>query len=234
MSGRWIASRVLVGFVLAVWAAVFWYLLLTGRSSLYLSKRVEWVVPVGAILLTVIALGRLLTARGGGEEGAVSRRYTLGLSAVVLPAAALLVLPPQTLGSFAASQQSLANGYSAGSADLESGEVTLAAVAAAMWSKDSQKMLAERAGTEVSFVGFVDRREGMPADEFMLTRFLVSCCVADALGVSVRVVGAPPGKFQPDQWVRVTGAFYSLGKESIVDASGIEAVPRPEDPYLSV
>ncbi|MGH2738157.1 MAG: hypothetical protein ACRDHH_05020 [Actinomycetota bacterium] len=40
------------------------------------------------------------------------------------------------------------------------------------------------------------RREGSPADEFVLTRFIVSCCVADALSVQVRVVGAPPGRFE--------------------------------------
>jgi uncharacterized membrane protein YcgQ (UPF0703/DUF1980 family) len=62
----------------------------------------------------------------------------------------------------------------------------------------------------------------------------VSCCVADALSVQVRVVGAPPGRFAPDQWVRVTGTFYPVGRETVVDASSIEAIPRPEDPYLSV
>jgi uncharacterized repeat protein (TIGR03943 family) len=95
------------------------------------------------------------------------------------------------------------------------------------------KALVQRAGTEVSFVGFVARDSSMPADEFMLSRFLVSCCVADALSIQVRVVGAPPGQFGEDDWVRVTGAMYPLGREVIVDASAVESVPRPKRPYLN-
>ena len=73
----------------------------------------------------------------------------------------------------------------------------------------------------------------MPADEFVLTRFLISCCVADALSVEARVVGAPPGKFDNDDWVRVRGNFYPLGNEVIVDSSEITRVPKPKRPYLN-
>jgi putative membrane protein len=80
----------------------------------------------------------------------------------------------------------------------------------------------------------VTRRPGQPANEFVLTRFIVSCCVADALSVQVRVVGVPPGRFSEDQWVRVTGTFYPVGRETVVDAASIDPIPRPEEPYLSV
>jgi uncharacterized repeat protein (TIGR03943 family) len=93
--------------------------------------------------------------------------------------------------------------------------------------------LVNRAGTRVSFVGFVALRDGMPADEFMLTRFIISCCVADALTVQVRVIGAPPGKFHKDRWVRVTGTMYPLGREVVVDASEVVPVERPAHPYLN-
>ncbi len=95
------------------------------------------------------------------------------------------------------------------------------------------KALVQRAGSEVSFVGFVARESGMPADEFMLSRFLVSCCVADALSIQVRIVGAPPGELAEDDWVRVTGALYPLGREVIVDAAEVVSVPRPKRPYLN-
>jgi uncharacterized repeat protein (TIGR03943 family) len=92
--------------------------------------------------------------------------------------------------------------------------------------------LTRRAGADVSFVGFVTRDQGMPADEFLLTRFLVSCCAADALSIQVRVVGAPPGRFDADTWVRAEGRLYPLGGEVIVDAARVEGVPRPSRPYL--
>jgi uncharacterized repeat protein (TIGR03943 family) len=95
------------------------------------------------------------------------------------------------------------------------------------------KALVARAGTQVDFTGFVTRDAGQPADEFTLTRFLISCCVADALGVEVRVVGVVPGEFKKDEWVRVTGSMYPLGREVIVDASEVERVSKPRHPYLN-
>ena len=79
----------------------------------------------------------------------------------------------------------------------------------------------------------MNRDDGAPADEFTLTRFLISCCVADALSVEVRVVGAPPGRFKKDDWVRVTGALYPLNNEVVVDATEVVEVPRPQEPYLN-
>jgi putative membrane protein len=106
-------------------------------------------------------------------------------------------------------------------------------VAASSWSRDAMRALVRRAGSQVNFIGFVTRDSGMPEDEFVLTRFIISCCVADALSVQVRVVGVPPGEFAEDQWVQVRGTFYPVGGEILVDASDVTAVPRPSHPYLN-
>jgi len=228
----WSHSKVAVGLGLATWAALFWFLLFSGRWALYLSTRVRWVVPAGAVVLTFVAIGRLATARSGGREP-LTARQALGLGAVILPAVAVLIFQPMTLGAALASSQSLSRGFTSSAADLSSGQVTLAGVAAAQWSKDAQRALRERAGSRVSFDGFVSLPDGMAADEFMLTRFIISCCAADALSAQVRVVGAPPGKFSEDQWVRVTGAIYPVGNEVVVDASKIVPISRPQNPYLN-
>jgi uncharacterized repeat protein (TIGR03943 family) len=229
---RWSHTKVAVGLGLATWAALFWFLLASGRWALYLSSRVKWVVPLGAIVLTVVALGRLATARSGQPE-AWGGRQAWGLGAVVLPAVAVLVFQPMTLGSSLASSQSLSRGILSSAPDLSSGEITLEGVAAAQWSQEGTKALMERAGSRVSFDGFVALRDGMPADEFLLTRFIISCCAADALSVQVRVVGAPPGQFKLDEWVRVSGTLYPLGNQVVVDASKVERIPQPKNPYLN-
>jgi uncharacterized repeat protein (TIGR03943 family) len=233
-SRRWSALRLAQTVALAAWAGLFWFLLFSDRTSLYLSSRTAWVVPLGAIALSVAAAGRLATARSEGARPLGSRAaWAVGF--VLLPVVAILVLPPAALGSYAASRRSLASGLVSTAPNLEAGgRVTLASVAAAGWSEDARRSLVRRAGSLVSFEGIVARRDGQAADEFMLTRFIVSCCVADALSVQVRVVGAPPGRFDEDQWVRVSGAFYPVGKEVVVDASEIEPIPLPDDPYLNV
>ena len=234
MSARWSATRVAQAVGLAAWAALFWFLLLSDRTLLYLSSRTAWVVPVGAITLTIAAAGRLATARARNPQP-LGRRAAWSVAFVTLPVVAILLLPPAALGSYAASRRSLAAGAISTAPDLAAGgEVTLASVAAANWSDDARRSLVSRAGSRVTFEGIVAKRDGQPADEFMLTRFIVSCCAADALSVQVRVVGAPPGRFEEDQWVRVSGAFYPVGREVVVDASEIEEIPQPDRPYLNV
>jgi uncharacterized membrane protein YcgQ (UPF0703/DUF1980 family) len=73
----------------------------------------------------------------------------------------------------------------------------------------------------------------MPADQFELTRFIITCCVADALSVQVHVVDAPPGRFRVDEWVRVKGSLYPLHDEVLLSASSITPVARPAHPYLN-
>jgi uncharacterized repeat protein (TIGR03943 family) len=219
------------GVVLAAWAAVFWFLLATGRTTLYLSPRTSWVVPVGASILTVAAVARLATARRSGPLS-TRRAWTLGV--IALPALLVVALPPASLGSYAVARRSAVTAGVVPASDVSTGPITLVDVAAAKWSREAARELVKRAGTSVAFVGFVTEDPGGAADEFVLTRFLVSCCVADALSVQVRVVGAPAGEFVQDQWVRVEGNLYPLGHEVIVDASAVTAVPRPSHPYLNV
>ncbi|MGH2661770.1 MAG: TIGR03943 family putative permease subunit [Actinomycetota bacterium] len=229
----WSMGRLAAAVALGAWAGLFWFLLLSGRTYLYLSTRTAWVVPVGAILLSIAALGRLATARTPRLDP-ITRRAAWGLGVALLPVVTVLALPPAALGSFAASRRSVSTGFAGAGGELADGPVTFAAVAAAGWSPEVRRGLVERAGSRVTFEGIVTRREGQAADEFILTRFVVSCCVADALSVQVRVVGAPPGKFEQDQWVRVSGTFYPIGREMVVAASDIQAIPRPERPYVNV
>ena len=231
---RWSPARLASSAAMAAWAALFWWLLLSGRSLLYLSDRTDWVVPMGAIILTIAVAGRLWSARTPRPEP-LRRSDAWRLGAIVLPVVLTAALPPASLGSYATSRRSsfVSSGYSSTAEDIESGELSLVDVAGALRSHEAMQALVQRAGSEVSFVGFVTRDSGMPADEFMLSRFLVSCCVADALSIQVRVVGAPPGELAEDEWVRVTGALYPLGREVIVDASEVTTVPRPKRPYLN-
>ncbi|MDQ4144636.1 MAG: TIGR03943 family protein [Actinomycetota bacterium] len=230
----WSPARVLSALALAAWAALFWFLIATDRTSLYLSSRTAWVVPMGAIVLTVAALGRIASSRVKEPEP-MTRREIAGLALIMVPVVTVLSLPPGALGSFAASRRSsLTSGSFVSSAeDIASGELSLVDVSGATRSREAMRALVQRAGETVSFTGFVTRDGTTPPNEFVLTRFLISCCVADALSADVRVVGAPPGRFKEDQWVRVEGAMYPVGREVIVDATHVVGVERPKRPYLN-
>jgi uncharacterized repeat protein (TIGR03943 family) len=230
---QWSPLRIMSSIALASWAALFWFLIVSDRTSLYLSSRTNWVVTMGAIVLTIATIGRLASARRPGPEP-VSRRDALGFGLIILPVVTVLALPPAALGGYAASRRSsLTSGSFVSSAeDIQSGDLSLVDVSGALRSPDAMRALVQRAGEKVDFTGFVTKDSGMAADEFSLNRFLISCCVADALSAEVRVVGAPPGGFKADEWVHVQGQVYPVGKEIIVDASDIEKVNRPKHPYL--
>jgi len=231
---RWSPSRLAGAAVLGAWAVLFWWLLLSGRQNFYLSTRTQWVVPVGATLLTLAALGRLVTARTRQRER-VRRREAWIMGAVVAPVVLIMALPPATLGQFSAGKRSsfASSGVTTSAADIGSGELTLVDVAAGQTTPEGEAALAARAGETVDFVGFVTRYDDTPADELFLTRYVVTCCVADATIAQVRVVNVTPGAFEPNDWIEVTGAIYPIGREVIVNASHVVAVERPSRPYLT-
>lgn len=231
---RWSAVRVAGAVVLGAWAAAFWFLLVTGRDALYLSTRTEWVVPVAAVLLSAATLGRLASARSSHPEP-LGRRELGVVVAMIVPVLVLTALPAATLGSYSAGTRAPVSGsrFSASPGDVATGELSLVDVAAAQTTPEAERALAGRAGETVTFVGFVARYGSTLADEFMLTRYVVSCCVADATVASVRVVNVTPGRFDENDWVEVTGTIYPIGREVIVDALSVGAVPRPDRPYLS-
>jgi uncharacterized repeat protein (TIGR03943 family) len=229
----WSPARLAGSLVLAAWAALFWFLLLTDRDAFYLSTRTSWVVPVAAGLLTAASVGRFAASRTSIREP-LQRREALVMGALVIPVVLIMFLPPATLGSFSAGTRSPFAGAGAVAAgEIGTGELTLVDVAAGQTSKDGERALAARAGEMVSFIGFVTRYDDTPADEFLLTRYVVTCCVADATVAQVRVVNVPAGAFDANEWVQVEGTIYPVGREVIVDASSIEPVPRPSRPYLT-
>jgi putative membrane protein len=230
----WRTSRVAGAAVLAAWAGLFWFLLLSGRDALYLSTRTAWVVPVGAVLLTVAALGRLASARTRAPAP-MTLREAWALAFMVVPVVLVLTLPPATLGSFSAGKRAgfASAGIATSGGGAETGAISLVDVAAAQTTRGGETALAGRAGERVDLVGFVVRYPDTPADELLLTRYIVTCCVADATVAQVRVVNVQPGAFSANEWVDVTGAIYPLGREIIVNATSVVAVPRPEHPYLT-
>jgi uncharacterized repeat protein (TIGR03943 family) len=220
--------------VLGAWAGLFWFLWITGREALYLSTRTDWVVPVAAALLTAATIGRLASAKVAMPKPIPARElWIMGL--MVVPVVLVVFSRPATLGSFSTGKRAGFSGTSvAGAAsDIGSGELTLVDVAAAETTPEGARALAKRAGETVDFVGFVSIRDDTPADELLLARYVVTCCAADATIAEVRVVNVTPGQFSNEDWVRVRGTIYPLGREVIVDASDVTAVERPDHPYLT-
>ncbi|RCX20344.1 putative repeat protein (TIGR03943 family) [Fontibacillus phaseoli] len=93
-------------------------------------------------------------------------------------------------------------------------------------------------GKKIRLSGFVYRDEGMSPDhEFVLGRFLVQCCTADAypFGVPIRLQTNHPA-IRNDAWLEVEGNLITEireGREVIaVAAERVTEIPRPDTPYI--
>jgi uncharacterized repeat protein (TIGR03943 family) len=91
-------------------------------------------------------------------------------------------------------------------------------------------------GEQADVTGFVYHDEGMDAETFLLSRFVVSCCAADAVPVSLPVFWSGSGSLENDQWVEVSGHFaireIAGNRAAVLIADTVTLVEMPEMPYL--
>lgn len=91
-------------------------------------------------------------------------------------------------------------------------------------------------GAEAQFSGFIYRNPEFPEGQFMVGRFIVACCTADADPVGLPVY-APQGADLPEgQWVEVRGTFlagdFRGAITPILQVVTIEAIEQPKNSYL--
>jgi putative membrane protein len=91
-------------------------------------------------------------------------------------------------------------------------------------------------GQSVKVVGFVYHDEKYGAERFLATRFVVSCCVADANVVAMLVEWPQAATLAEDSWVEVTGVLQASGSDQwqmpVIAASQVAVVDAPNQPYL--
>jgi uncharacterized repeat protein (TIGR03943 family) len=91
-------------------------------------------------------------------------------------------------------------------------------------------------GARLRVDGFVVPDTDGPKGTFLLTRFVLSCCAADAYPVSLRISGIRHLP-QKDTWVRIEGTWKAHPMQDVREFESIEAdqlvlIPAPADPYL--
>jgi uncharacterized repeat protein (TIGR03943 family) len=106
------------------------------------------------------------------------------------------------------------------------------------WLREFQRAEAPASfeGQPVDVLGFVYHEPRLPEDEFMLARFTLICCVADASAVAVQVDWPAASTLPSDQWVQVRGTMAVGEWEGVpmprVMAETVEPIDPPEQPYL--
>jgi uncharacterized repeat protein (TIGR03943 family) len=232
--------------------ALFFYTRLAGGTLFFYINERFMIYTILAILGLVMVAVSYRPQRGaamaGQEENAGGHGdhdHNLtwgGVALVALPIVLGLLVPPQPLGAAALSNREV-------NVTLQGSALPAAVRAAAQKSSTDKNVLdwghtfaasadpvQEFTGQAAQVTGFVYRDERFAPDQFMVTRFIVSCCVADA-NVAGLVVHWPAAADLPvDQWVEVAGVLKpgALGGETlpVLSARSVTPVDVPQQPYL--
>lgn len=92
------------------------------------------------------------------------------------------------------------------------------------------------AGEPVDVTGFVFHDGRLTEQQFMVGRFTITCCVADAMALGMIVEYPRVQNLADHIWVRVQGELSLVERDGkklpAIRAERVEIVPQPEQPYL--
>jgi putative membrane protein len=225
-------ARIARGGVLGLWALFFVVLWATGTSDRFLGPRTQWIVPFGAVVLSLATLayayGYVRSRRSGPS---LTLREAASLFALLVPLAAVSLVPHAALGSYAASRKGgISFAFVRPHAPAEPSQASFLDIRIAEGDRGFAADAGIRPGLRVRLLGFVVGSKDVPRGTFQLTRFYIACCIADAEAVGVPVQGRGP---QPNTWLEVTGALARRGKRFVVVPDTVTRVRAPKQPYLS-
>ncbi|NCA81339.1 MAG: TIGR03943 family protein [Opitutae bacterium] len=165
-------------------------------------------VLILAVPLAYLSIGREVALDSGDFE----KRWTG-------PAGDSVVLPPEALAAVPAD---------AGTKAQEASLVGLC------WNSEAYE------GKEVAVEGMLRHEPDVAAryggNGWLLYRFVVACCAADAQPVAVMLTGGMATNWPGDAWARVTGRFTLRPDRPrpvpIMDVGAVDSIPKPRNPYL--
>ena len=88
----------------------------------------------------------------------------------------------------------------------------------------------------VNVQGFVIHPQEWPDNYLMISRFVLTCCAADAypVGLSVKVQGSRQA-YPVDDWLEVTGTMITETlndhRQLVINPTALDTIPEPRNPY---
>lgn len=170
------------------------------------------------------------------------RASALGLLILAIPLVVGFLVPPRPLGANALDNRQINIGNLSSIAPPRSMDSRMGTVGGERNIVDWLAAFQEAGdpqsfdGQEARVIGFVYRDERFSEDRFMVGRFIVSCCVADAAPVGLIVQWPDAAELPADQWIEVSGRFqpgtFDKLDLPILMAEEVKRTEPPPQPYL--
>ena len=221
--------------------AVLLRLVATGTYRQYVKPVMGlWLVVAGVVLvvLGLVVVVRTLWSPVSTHEDAHGHGENHGRHGseriawlLVAPVLTLLLVAPPALGSFALNRGSarVTTATKSNWTPLTAGPEPVVLTLAEFYQRAFGGGAAVFDGATVQLVGFVASASG---NGFVLARYQIACCAADASAAVTRVVGYPGAPPARDRWVTVTGTFDRVADGMpLLIAVRLTPIPTPADPY---
>lgn len=169
------------------------------------------------------------------------RPASWGLLILALPLILGLVIPPRPLGSSVVANRGVNTAAPLGKlANISTTTISVSTTQRSVldWvgDFDAASDPASFKGQLADVTGFVYHDPRLPKNQFLVSRFIVTCCVADAVALGMVVDWPDAAKLTENSWVDVQGNINvaSIGGQTIpgVSANKVETISMPDQPYL--
>ena len=233
-----LVTACLPAIVYVIWLNAYYWLLKGGRYKAFIQPKF-WPLLILALLLLLAFIAAFISQFS--LKARISLKWDAWAKAAILmmPVFFLLTIYGRSLGTDAFSKRALNPGQIVLKGDsnqlkLPSGPSADRATSLLSLLADAEKFDGKRVTAE----GMVYRSVKSGDNTFMLFRFAVVCCAADALPLSVTVKHTATEALNNDTWVRVNGIFTietSNGKQvTSIAADRVQSIPPPppEKRYL--
>src|SRR5271157_1372231 len=253
----WRGYRNLQGLIMIAWGLFLLDKIDSGRLLLYINRRYVLLIALTAVAYFAVAQAVIGNRKKGehahtddelsgeAEEhqhaGHDHRPPVLGLLVLAVPLLLGTVFPAKTLDSSIVANKGVDS--RAPLSKISNAAVTSVSLASTQrsvmdWVGDfnSTSDLSAFQNQQADVTGFVYHDVSLGKNQFLVSRFVVTCCVADAIALGM-VVDWPGGDKMPDNiWVEVQGPVYvaELGGQKLpgITAQSVKTIQTPDQPYI--
>ena len=255
----WRGYRNLQGLIMIGWGLFLLDKIDSGRLLLYINRRYVVLIALTAVAFFAVAqavignkkkadhdhedddLSAVTEKNEQAEHAAHGRPPALGLLVLALPLLLGVLLPAKTLDSSIVTNTGV-------NARAPLSKISNAAVTSVSLASDQRSVmdwvgdfnstsdLSSFQNQDADVTGFVYHDVSLAKNQFLVSRFVVTCCVADAIALGM-VVDWPGGdKMSDNVWVEVQGPVYvaELGGQKLpgITAHSVKTIQTPDQPYI--
>ncbi|QYK51419.1 MAG: TIGR03943 family protein [Anaerolineales bacterium] len=239
--------KILQAVILFGLSAFLFYKIVSGTLYFYINARFTWLVVLGGAVflgLAFFAWPRKSASHAHEHEdhdhGHAHSRSVWPLTILSIPLALGFLVPSRPLDSSALDTRGLTTnalmsvgGQTAVQLDQPSDQRNvLDWVRAFNFAADP--VIYE--GEPADVIGFVYQDPRLPEGQFLVGRFAVSCCAADAFAIGMIVQSDEAHQWAANQWVHVNGTIQVSHLDGVavplIVAESIKEVSIPPQPYL--